>query len=103
MTPRSLLAVVFAGYFLASLALNPVSAVLPTISSDLRIDVARAAWLMNAYFLLLVGWVIIAGRVGDALGHGAVFRPGCVAFAVGSLVALAPVDFPGLLVARGLQ
>ena len=45
------LAVVSFGYLLASWAMNPVSAILPTITADLDIDVARAGWLMNAYFV----------------------------------------------------
>jgi MFS family permease len=97
------LAVVSLGYLLASWAMNPVSAVLPTITADLAIDVARAGWVMNAYFLLLVGWVLIAGRLGDAFGHGTVFRAGCLVFAVGSLLGALPGDYPMLLVGRAVQ
>src|SRR5918912_755201 len=97
------LALVCSGYFLANWAMNPVSAILPTITSDLGIDVVRAAWLMNAYFVLLVGWVLLAGRVGDALGHGTVFRAGCLVFGAGCLLAALPVDYPLLLAARAVQ
>jgi len=64
------LAIVSGGYLLGSWAMNPVSSILPTITADLNIDVARAGWLMNAYFVLLVSWVLIAGRLGDAFGYG---------------------------------
>ncbi len=97
------LAVVSSGYLLASWAMNPVSSILPTIASDLDIDVTRAGWLMNAYFLLLVSWVLIAGRLGDAFGHGRVFRTGVAVFAVGSLVAALSQEFTLLVVARGIQ
>lgn len=97
------LGVVACGYLLASWAMNPVSAILPTITTDLGIDVTRAAWLLNAYFVLLVGWVLIAGRLGDAFGHGRLFRAGCLTFALGSLVAAVSADFVPLLVARGIQ
>jgi MFS family permease len=60
--PKRILAVVACGYLLASWAMNPVSAILPTITADLGIDVTRAGWIMNAYFVLLVGGVLIAGR-----------------------------------------
>ncbi len=102
-SPRRVLAVVSAGYLLASWAMNPVSAILPTISSDLGIDVTRAGWLMNAYFVLLVSFVLIAGRLGDAFGHGSVFRIGCLTFAAGSLAASLFADFGVLLIARGIQ
>jgi MFS family permease len=97
------LAIVASGYLLASWAMNPVSSILPTITRDLQIDVTRAGWLMNAYFLLLVGWVLIAGRVGDALGHGKVFRMGCLLFGAGSLIAAISDGFVPLVVARAVQ
>src|SRR5918911_3527344 len=81
------LLVVASGYLLASWAMNPVSSILPTITTDLGVDVTRAGWIMNAYFLLLVGWVLIAGRLGDAFGHGRLFRAGCFIFAIGALAA----------------
>ena len=39
--------------------MNPVSSILPTITADLDIDVTRAGWLMNSYFVLLVSFVLI--------------------------------------------
>ena len=102
-TPMRVLAVVSGGYLLASWAMNPVSAILPTITADLGIDVTRAGWLMNAYFVLLVSWVLIAGRLGDAFGHGSVFRAGCLVFTLGSLLAAVSTDFALLLAARGIQ
>jgi DHA2 family multidrug resistance protein-like MFS transporter len=97
------LAVVSSGYLLASWAMNPVSAILPTITADLQIDVTRAGWLMNSYFVLLVSWVLIAGRLGDAFGHGRVFRAGCLVFGSGALLASLVSDFNLLVVARGIQ
>ena len=97
------LAIVAVGYLMANWAMNPVSSILPTITSDLAIDVTRAGWIMNAYFLLLVGGVLIAGRLGDAFGHGTLFRAGCLIFALGSLLAAIPLDFTALVVARAVQ
>jgi DHA2 family multidrug resistance protein-like MFS transporter len=97
------LAVVAGGYLLASWAMNPVSSILPTITSSLDVDVTRAGWVMNAYFVLLVGGVLIAGRLGDAFGHGKLFRLGCLIFASGSLLAAVPADFTTLIAARAVQ
>src|ERR1051326_8030557 len=102
-TARKVLPIVACGYLLASWAMNPVSSILPTITNDLDIDVTRAGWIMNAYFVLLVGGVLIAGRLGDAFGHGALFRTGCLIFAGGALVASFASDFTVLVVGRGIQ
>ena len=98
-----MLLVVGFGYFLASWAMNPVSSILPTITSDLAIDVTRAGWVMNAYFVLLVGGVLIAGRLGDAFGHGTLFRAGCFVYAAGALIAAVANDFTLLIAARAVQ
>src|SRR5947209_12635194 len=100
---RRILAVVAGGYLLASWAMNPVSSILPTVTSSLDVDVTRAGWVMNAYFVLLVGGVLIAGRLGDAFGHGKLFRLGCLIFASGSLLAAVPADFSTLIAARAVQ
>lgn len=102
-SPARVLLVVAFGYLLASWAMNPVSSILPTITSDLSIDVTRAGWVMNAYFVLLVGGVLIAGRLGDAFGHGTLFRTGCFVFAAGALLAALSNDFTLLIVGRAVQ
>src|SRR5580765_322857 len=83
--------------------MNPVSSILPTITSSLDVDVTRAGWVMNAYFVLLVGGVLIAGRLGDAFGHGRLFRLGCLVFAGGSLLAAVPGGFNLLVAGRAIQ
>src|SRR5438132_8498995 len=83
--------------------MNPVSSILPTITSSLGIDVTRAGWVMNAYFVLLVGGVLIAGKLGDAFGHGKLFRAGCLVFGFGALIAVLPANFEVLVAARAVQ
>jgi DHA2 family multidrug resistance protein-like MFS transporter len=53
--------------------------------------------------LLLVGGVLIAGRLGDAFGHGTLFRTGCLTFAAGSVIAALSVDFTLLIAGRAVQ
>jgi MFS family permease len=103
LSARRVLLIVAFGYLLASWAMNPVSSILPTITTDLNVDVTRAGWVMNAYFVLLVGGVLIAGRLGDAFGHGTLFRAGCFVFAVGALIAVVSSNFELLIAARAVQ
>jgi MFS family permease len=103
LSARRVLLVVAFGYLLASWAMNPVSSILPTITTDLNVDVTRAGWVMNAYFVLLVGGVLIAGRLGDAFGHGTLFRAGCFVFAAGALIGTFSSNFELLIAARAVQ
>lgn len=91
------------GYLLVSWGMGPVSAILPTISNDLRIDVSAAGWIMNAYFLLLVGAVLVTGRIGDVVGHRYVFATGVAIFGVAGVGAGLTGSFEALVVARSVQ
>ena len=91
------------GYLLVSWGMAPVSAILPTISADLGIDVTAAGWIMTSYFLLLVGAVLITGRVGDLFGHRRVFTCGVFIFGLTSIGAGLTDRFEPLVIARALQ
>jgi len=91
------------GYLLVSWGMAPISAILPTISDDLGIDVSAAGWVMNSYFLLLVGTLLIAGRVGDLFGHRRVFACGIVVFGLASGAAGLTASLEALIVTRAIQ
>jgi MFS transporter, DHA2 family, methylenomycin A resistance protein len=99
----STLGTVSAGYLLVSWGMAPISAILPTISADLQIDVSAAGWIMTSYFLLLVGTVLIMGRIGDLYGHRRVFAGGIFLFGLMSVVGGLANRLEPLLVARSIQ
>lgn len=91
------------GYLLVSWGMAPVSSILPTISADLRIDVSAAGWIMNAYFLLLVGAVLVTGRIGDVVGHRYVFAGGVAVFGLAGVAAGLAGSYEPLILARSVQ
>ena len=97
------LATVSVGYMLVSWGMNPVSAILPTISADLRIDVSAAGWVMNAYFLLLVGAVLVVCRIGDFVGHRYVFSACVSIFGLAGVSAGLANTYEGLVLCRSVQ
>src|SRR5438093_3565676 len=74
------------GYFMGSWAMGPIAAILPTISRELDVSVTVVGWTMNVYFLMLVGLLLVMGRLGDLYGHGRVFGLGIAIFTVGLTV-----------------
>src|SRR5436190_20701944 len=98
------------GYMLVSWGLGPISSILPTIAADLAIldpaagsgdALVAAGWVMNAYFLLIVSSVLLAGRLGDLLGHRRVFALGIALFGLGALAAAVSPRLVALVAARG--
>jgi MFS family permease len=91
------------GYLLVSWGMAPVSSILPTISADLGIDVSAAGWIMNAYFLLLVGAVLVVGRIGDVVGHRSIFAAGVAVFGLAGVAAGLTGSYEPLVIARSVQ
>ena len=83
--------------------MGPVAAILPTITDDLRISMTAAGWIMTAYFLMLVGSVLLMGRLGDMLGQERIFATGVGLFTAAGVLCGLSNSYAPLLVARGLQ
>ncbi|MFE9427583.1 MFS transporter [Kitasatospora sp. NPDC006697] len=98
----TLLAIVGAEFML-QLDGTVVNVALPTLQHDLGVSVSTATWVPNAFFLAFGGLLLLAGRLGDALGHRRVFVSGIALVVVASLVAGLAPNLPVLLVGRALQ
>src|SRR5262245_35065227 len=73
-----ILAGVAVGYVCIMLAVSPVSVMLPTLATAMRIDVTEASWIMTAYLLALTAFLLPAGRIGDLIGYKPIFLSGVV-------------------------
>ncbi|MEO5737805.1 MAG: MFS transporter, partial [Variovorax sp.] len=76
---------------------------LPTIALQLQTAPANAVWIVTAYQLAVVMFLLPASAVGERLGYRRVFAAGVALFTAASvLCALAP-SLPWLVAARCLQ
>ncbi|SHM62098.1 MFS transporter [Rhizobacter sp. OV335] len=76
---------------------------LPSIAQQLQASPADAVWIVTAYQLAIVMFLLPAAAVGERLGYRRVFTAGIALFTVASvLCALAP-SLPWLIAARCLQ
>jgi EmrB/QacA subfamily drug resistance transporter len=80
-----------------------VSIALPTIGRDLRVQPALLSWVVSAYATVLAGFLIIGGRLTDAIGHRRCLAMGVVVFATGSALAAASGNIWMLIAARIVQ
>ncbi|GAA4386355.1 hypothetical protein GCM10023088_57200 [Actinomadura verrucosospora] len=76
---------------------------LPGAQTDLDLGVTSASWVLNSFFLAFGGLLLLAGRLGDVLGHRRVFLFGVSLVGASSLLAGLAPNFPVLLVGRALQ
>ena len=61
-----------------------VNVALPSIRPALGFSPTSLAWVVNAYMLTFGGFLLLAGRLGDLLGHRRLFLAGTAAFTAAS-------------------
>jgi DHA2 family multidrug resistance protein-like MFS transporter len=96
-------ACIAAGIAVTVLDASMLNVALPYAARDLGLTAAEAVWVVNAYQITVVGALIPAAALGEALGFRRVWGWGLAVFLLGAaLAALAP-SFGLLLGARVLQ
>ncbi len=106
-----LLAVLGTGVFLAGLELMITAVALPAIILDMGsqpgaaawLDLRHASWIVNAYLLVYVATMPLAGRLADLWGSRRLFLLALVAFTLGSLAAGAAQTLDQLIAGRVVQ
>ncbi|HEX3911238.1 MAG TPA: MFS transporter [Solirubrobacteraceae bacterium] len=91
------------GVLMIVLDVTVVNVALPSIQTDLGFTQSGLAWVVNAYLIAFGGLLLLAGRVGDLIGHKRVFLIGLVIFTVASLVCGLADNQTLLVVARFVQ
>jgi EmrB/QacA subfamily drug resistance transporter len=102
-TPRRTLIVAILGSSLAFLDGTVVNVALPVMQDELGISAGLAAWIIEAYALLLSSLVLVGGALGDRYGRKRVFVAGVVVFALSSLMCGAAGSAHLLVAARAVQ
>jgi EmrB/QacA subfamily drug resistance transporter len=94
----AILLVVCGVIFLDALDVSMVGMSLPSIGSDLGVDLSSLQWVVTGYVLGYGGLLLLGGRTADLLGRRRVFLVALGVFAVVSMLS-AVVSSPELLVA----
>ena len=80
-----------------------VAVSLPTIISDLSLDLTDAQWVTTSYAVVLSALLLIAGRLGDRLGRRRLLVAGVGVFVLASVLAALASSGAALIAARLLQ
>jgi EmrB/QacA subfamily drug resistance transporter len=97
------LAICCASIVVVVMDISIVNVALPAIRLDLHASVSGLQWTVDAYTLVLAGFLLLAGSTADRVGRRRIFQIGLAVFGLGSLVcSLAPTT-GWLIAARALQ
>jgi MFS family permease len=80
-----------------------VNVALPSIGSDLALDRAGLTWVVTAYTLVFGSFLLLGGRLADAVGRRRTFFAGLGLFTIASLGSGLAADGSILVVARAAQ
>jgi len=80
-----------------------VNVALPTIKHSFNLSQGTLQWIVIAYSLLLGGFLLLGGRLGDLMGKRRVLITGLTIFSAASLVAGLTHSISLLIAARGIQ
>ncbi|HET6671897.1 MAG TPA: DHA2 family efflux MFS transporter permease subunit [Agromyces sp.] len=97
------LGVLVAGLSMIVLDGTIVGVALPTIITELSLDLSEAQWVNGIYSVVFAALLLTAGRVGDRLGRRSLFVVGLIVFMVGSGLAALSSDAGLLIAARLVQ
>ena len=97
------LALACAAQFMVILDIAIVNVALPSIQFDLGLGQSALQWVVVAYGLLLGGFLLLGGRLGDAFGRRRILFAGMTIFSLASLIAGVAQSAELLIAARGLQ
>lgn len=93
--------------FMTSLDGTIVNIALPTISESFNVSTSTVSWVATSYLLVMVGCVLVFGKVADTLGYKRIFLSGFAIFTLGSFFCgFLPeyiAGFPSLIGARMFQ
>ncbi|HET9243339.1 MAG TPA: MFS transporter [Gaiella sp.] len=97
---RLLLPVLGAAHFLVVLDVTIVNMALPALQTELGLSPTGLHWVVTAYAVTFGGSLLLAGRLGDLVGHRRVFVTGLVTFTLTSIGCGLAWSGPTLVVAR---
>jgi len=92
-----------AGTFMATVDGSIVNVALPTMRVELQTTIGGAEWIVTAYLLCISATLLLAGRLGDRVGHRRVFTGGLLLFTLGSALCGAAPGLGALVAARAVQ
>ncbi|WP_030746150.1 MFS transporter [Streptomyces sp. NRRL S-31] len=94
------LPVVCAGYFMVILDVTIINVAVPVVGRDLAASLTGIQWITDGYTLVLAGFLMTGGALGDRLGNRRVFCAGVTVFTLASAACAAAPGAAFLVAAR---
>ena len=101
--PWATLSVLALAQFMVVLDVTIVNVALPDMQAELGFSADNLQWVISAYTLAFGGFLLLAGRASDLLGHRRIFSSGLALFTVASLAGGLASSQGALIGVRAVQ
>lgn len=98
-----ILLIVVMSTFMATLDSSIVNVALPQMARAMDVDTSQIQLVVTSYLIVIVGIILIFGKLGDMLGKAKIYTIGIALFTIGSLLCGSTSAFPVLIGARIVQ
>ena len=102
-TRHGVLVAAVLGTALAYMSDDMLNLAIPSLAVELGATMTDIQWVLNAYYVPLVALVLIAGSIGDIVGHRRVFIGGLLGFGAGAIVCATSPSIVWLSLGRAVQ
>ena len=95
--------IVVLAVFMSTLDGSIVNVALPSMAKALGVTTSKIQFVVTSYLIVIVGIILIFGRLGDMFGKTKMFKIGMLFFTIGSLLCGISKSFPVLIFSRVIQ
>lgn len=90
-------------HFILGLDINIVNISLPSLASQFNVNAGKVTMIVWVYFLVLTGFLMTFGKLGDLKGYKKIYTAGIIIFTAGSFLCGLANDFSMLIIFRVIQ
>ncbi|MEI6385646.1 MAG: MFS transporter [Spirochaetota bacterium] len=98
-----ILAVVCTSLFIIMMQNTTLNLANPDIMRDFGVSMTQVGWVMTSYMLAFTSFLLMMGKLGDAIGRKKIFMIGLAFYSLGGLLAGLASSFPWLLASCVVQ
>jgi len=91
------------GTFMSALDASVANIILPVVRESFNTNLATVEWVVTIYLIVVSGWLLTFGRLGDMLGNKPLYLIGFAIFILGSLISGFAPDIYTLIIFRAAQ